>query len=1099
MKTAVKWFSRNHVAGNFLMLAILLAGFVAWFQMRKEIFPELEVDAVLVTIPYPNATPVEAERGVNVPVEEAIADLTGIKKIRSTAAQNIGTVTIEAQTGYDVGDLLDSVKSRIDAIDNFPQEAEKPVIEELVVKSPVLKIAITANDDVDEMTLNRLAERIRDDLQAYEAPPPAGMVDFFGNFFAGPAKISQVSISGVRDYELSIEVSEERLRELGLSHAQVADAVRRSSVDLPGGSIRTSGGEIILRALGKRFTAEEFRSLTVATLPDGSEVSLEDVAEVTDGFEDVDLDTRFDGKRAVLVNVFRVGEEDTLRLVKIIDDYIANASKTLPEGVELAIWNDQSEYLKGRLRLLIKNAVVGLVLVLVVLALFLRPSLAFLVALGIPVSFAGGLWLMPMLGVSVNMISLFSFILVLGIVVDDAIVTGENVYSRIQFGEHPLKASWKGTHEVGTVVVFGVLTTMVAFTPMLGLSGVSGKIWPNIPLVVIPTLAFSLLQSKLVLPAHMALLAPHTDRKPKNPIFRLQRNIADALQRFVKNVYQPKLDLMLRWRYVTTAAFIALLIITIGFVAGGRMPFKFFPDVEGDVVTAKFELSQGVPFEDTQAVVAQIEAAAVAAAKHFEQQEGRPVLRHYLASSGNQPFITGFQPGGPPRATHLGEMTLELVPSAERSTSSKDFVKRWREEMGDVPGLVQMKLTTETAGGGNAFDLALNGQDLDQVREATEWVKAEMGKYDGVVDISDSDKVGKDELRLLELTPSGRAAGLRLQDVAMQVRAAFYGDEAQRLQRGRDEVKVMVRFPKPDRRTLNSLEEMKIRTRTGEELPFKQVVDYDFGRGPSVINRIDRRRSIQITADTMGDTNANQVIRGGGNFKDRLPNFIRWLMGEESLTKEERKKRMDKGSGLQASVLDKLSEKYPGVGYAFEGEQKDQNDSVREIGIGFIQALVIMYVLIAIPLRSYWQPLIIMSVIPFGIIGAIVGHAIFGMHLSIMSMCGFVALAGVVVNDSLVLVDFVNRHREGRSIREAAVMAGGRRFRAIILTSLTTFVGIMPMLLETDMQAKFLIPMAVALGFGILFATTITLILVPSIYLILEDLRAVFVRRRLRP
>ena len=1063
MKTAVKWFSRNHVAGNFLMLAILLAGFAAWFQMRKEIFPELAIDAVQVTVPYPNATPVEAERGVNVPVEEAIADLAGIKKIRSTAAQNIGTVTIEAQTGYDVRDLLDSVKSRVDAIDNFPLEAEKPVIEEVVVKSPVLKIAITANEDVDEMTLNRLAERIRDDLQTYQAPEPRGLMDYLANVFAGPPKISQVSVSGTRDYELSIEVSEDRLRELGIGHAQVADAVRRSSVDLPGGSIRAPGGEIILRALGKRFTAEEFRTIPVATLPDGSEVLLEDVANVTDGFEDVDIDTRFDGKRAVLVNVFRVGEEDTLRLVKVIDDYIARVGRQLPEGVKLSIWNDQSEYLEGRLRLLIKNAVFGLLLVLLVLALFLRPSLAFLVALGIPVSFAGGLWLMPMLGISVNMISLFSFILVLGIVVDDAIVTGENVYSRIQRGEHPQSASWRGTHEVGTVVVFGVLTTMVAFTPMLGLSGVSGKIWPNIPLVVIPTLAFSLLQSKFVLPAHMALLAPHRDEKPNNPIFRLQRRVADALERFVRNTYMPKLDVLLRWRYVTTAGFIALLIVTIGYVAGGRMPFKFFPDVEGDVVTAKFELSMGVPFEDTGRVVAQIEAAAVAAAKHFEKQEGGPVLRHYLASAGVQPFLTSLAPDGPPRATHVGEVTLELMPSAQRRVGSEEFIDRWRMEMGQVPGLTQLSITTETAGGGNAIDLNLNGQDLEQVRDATRWVKDALGEFDGVVEISDSDRIGKDELRLLELTPAGRAAGLRLQDVALQVRAAYYGDEAQRLQRGRDEVKVMVRFPKPDRRTLHSLEEMKIRTRDGDELPLRQVVDYDFGRGPSVINRIDRRRSIQITADTEGDTNGTEVV-----------------------------------NALEEKTLSKLSSKFPGVSYAFEGEQKDQADSVREIGVGFLGALVAMYVLIAIPLRSYWQPLIIMSVIPFGIIGAIIGHILFGMHLSIMSMCGFVALAGVVVNDSLVLVDFVNRHREGRSVRHAAVVAGGRRFRAIILTSLTTFVGLMPMLLETDMQARFLIPMAVSLGFGILFATTITLVLVPSIYLILEDLRTLLLRRRLR-
>ncbi len=1061
MKGAVRWFSRNHVAGNFLMLAVLLAGFSSWYQLRKEIFPELAIDAVLVTIPYPNATPVEAERGVNVPVEEAVADLTGIKKIRSTAAQNIGTVTIEAETGYDVSSLLDSVKSRVDAIDNFPEEAEKPVIEELVVKSPVLKIAITTEGETDEMTLSRLAEQIRDDLLVYEPPKPEGLFDFLADAFGGKASISQVEVSGTRDYELSIEVSEERLRELGLSHAQVADAVRRTSVDLPGGSIRTEGGEIILRALGKRFTAEEFRTVPVATRADGSQILLEDVATVIDGFEDVDLMTRFDSRPAVLVNVFRVGDEDTLRLVKLVEDYIANSADRLPEGVKLSVWNDQSEYLEGRLHLLFKNAGFGLLLVLLVLAMFLRPSLAFLVALGIPVSFAGGLWLMPTLGISINMISLFSFILVLGIVVDDAIVTGENVYSRIQRGEHPQVASWKGTHEVGTVVVFGVLTTMVAFTPMLGLSGVSGKIWPNIPLVVIPTLLFSLLQSKFVLPAHLSLLAPHRKEKPKNPIFRLQRHIADGLERFVRGVYKPALAFLLRWRYVTVAGFVALLFATIGYVAGGRIKFKFFPEVEGDVVSAKFELGLGAPFEDTKRAARRIEAAAEATAARLAEQEGKPVLRHYLTSAGSQPFITSFAPDGPPTATHLGEVTIELIPAAERTFGSDEFIDEWRRTMGDIPGLAELSVTTETAGGGNAIDLNLTGQDLDRVREATEWVKEALGEYEGVVEISDSDRIGKDELRLIRLTPAGRAAGLTLQDVAAQVRGAFYGDEAQRLQRGRDEVKVMIRFPESDRRTLNSLEEMKIRTRDGEELPFRQVVEYDFGRGPAVINRTDRRRSIKITADTIGETNGTEV-----------------------------------SASLQEKTLSQLSSKFPGVSYAFEGEQKDQADSVREIGIGFLGALVIMYVLIAIPLRSYWQPLIIMSVIPFGVIGAIGGHVLLGMNLSIMSMCGLVALAGVVVNDSLVLVDYVNRHRdEEGTIRQAAVVAGGRRFRAILLTSLTTFVGLMPMLLETDMQAKFLIPMAVSLGFGILFATVITLFLVPSIYLILEDVREMFAKR----
>ncbi|GAA5484087.1 efflux RND transporter permease subunit [Haloferula sargassicola] len=1064
MKNAIKWFSENHVAGNFLMLAVVLAGFSTWFKLKKEIFPETSIDAIAVQIPYPNATPEEVERGVCVPVEEAVADLTGIKKLRSTATQNIGVVTVEVETGYDVRNVMDDVKTRVDAIDNFPEQAEKPVLEEILIKNPVMSLAITTDRAVDEMTLTRLAENIRDDLLTYEGPGPKSVMDVVANFLRGKPSISQVSIAGTRDYELSIEVSEERLRELGLTHEQVAAAVRRTSIDLPGGSIRTEGGELIVRALGKRYTANEFRTIPVATRPDGSEVLLEEIAEVHDGFEDVDLSANFDGKPAVLVNVFRVGNEDTLALAQLVKDYVTHSEARVPEGVNVSIWNDQSSYLQGRLDLLKRNATWGLFLVLLVLALFLRPSLALLVALGIPISFAGGIWLMPMLGISINMISLFSFILVLGIVVDDAIVTGENVYSRIQKGEHPREASYLGTHEVGTVVVFGVLTTMAAFTPMLGLSGVSGKIWPNIPLVVIPTLGFSLLQSKFVLPAHLALLAPHQKERPKNPIFRLQRFIADGLEVFVARVYTPALHFCLRWRIVTAAAFIGLLVGSIGFVAGGHVKFKFFPDVEGDILSAKFELPQGAPFASTQDIASRLEKAAMKVGHELKNNDGEPVIRHLLASSGTQPFQTGFNPNGPPKATHLGEVTLELTPASGRSVTGREFIDAWRKEAGDLPGLEEISFKAETAGGGNAFDFNLMGPDLERLREATAWVKSQLGEYGGVIDIADSNRAGKDELRLVRLTPQGKALGLRLAEVASQVRDAFYGNEAQRLQRGRDEVKVMIRYPQSDRRQLASLENMRIRTQNGDEVPLTQVVEYEFGRGPAVISRTDRQRSIKVTADVEGGTNANEVMR----------TFV-------------------------PDTLDQLAQKFPGVRYEFEGEQKDQADSVREIGIGFLGALIMMYVLIAIPLKSYWQPIIIMTVIPFGLIGAIGGHLLLGMNLSIMSMCGLVALAGVVVNDSLVLVDFVNRHRdEAGSVVEAARQAGGRRFRAILLTSLTTFVGLMPMLMETDVQARFLIPMAVSLGFGILFATVITLFLVPCVYVLLEDMRRLVTSRKMK-
>lgn len=1062
MQKAIKWFSQNHVAGNFLMLAVVLAGLSTWFQLKKEIFPDLSIDSVAIRVPYPNAAPEEVERGVCVPVEEAVADLVGIKKIRSTASQNMGVVIVEVETGYDVREVMDDVKSRVDAIDNFPEEAEKPVLEEIIVRNPVLSLAITANEDTDELTLSRLAERIRDDLLNFESDPES-ISDSIAQFLRGKPKITQVDIAGTRDYEISIEVSEAKLKELGLSHAQVANAVRRTSVDLPAGSIRAEGGELILRTLGKRYRADEFETIPVATREDGSEIYLGEVAKVDDAFEDVDLSSRFDGKEAVLVNVYRVGNEDTLALTRLVEKYVAQADGQLPTGVKVAIWNDQSMYLKGRLELLQKNASWGLLLVLVVLALFLRPSLAFLVALGIPVSFAGGVWLMPMLGISINMISLFSFILVLGIVVDDAIVTGENVYSRIQRGEHPRIASYKGTHEVGTVVVFGVLTTMVAFTPMLGLSGVSGKIWPNIPLIVIPTLGFSLLQSKFVLPAHLSLLRPSEKKLPRNPLFRLQRRIADGLEWFVEHIYQPVLNIALRWRFVTVGIFIAILLITAGFIFGGHVKTQFFPEVEGDILTAKFELTEGVPFEQTQKIALALENAAREVGLSVKNDKGDSVLKHVLTSAGTQPFQTGFNPNGPPKATNIGEVTIELTPAKGRSITSEKLVDKWRAAAGELPGLVEITFRAETAGGGNAIDLNLVGPDLDRLKAATEEVKNRLGEFNGVIDISDSNRAGKDELRLIQLTPAGQSLGLRLDDVARQVRDAFYGNEAQRLQRGRDEVKVMIRFPRDDRRTVDTLEEMEVRTDSGDEVPLRQVVEYEFGSGPAVINRTDRQRSIKITADVEGDTNANEVIQGPG--------------------------------GIKETVLDRLSVDFPGVRYAFEGEQQDQADSVREILTGFVGALIVMYVLIAIPLKSYWQPLIIMSAIPFGMIGAVGGHWLLDLNLSIMSMCGLVALAGVVVNDSLVLVDYVNRHRGEGSIHDAAVAAGGKRFRAILLTSLTTFVGLMPMLLEDDVQARFLIPMAVSLGFGILFATVITLFLVPSIYLLLEDLRGFFIRK----
>lgn len=1073
-KGIIHWFSRNHVAGNLLMVLVLVSGLMTWPKLKKEIFPETSIHAVLVSVPYPNATPEEVEKGILIPIEEAIQDLDGIDAIRSTAAQGIGTITVEVESTYDVRDVMDDIKTRVDAIQNLAEEAEKATLSELLIKAQVMSIAVSA--DTDETTLRELAERIR-----------TGLITFKG----GESPVTQAVLAGVRDYEISIEVSEATLRQYGITFDEVAAAVRSSSLDLPGGSVRTKGGEVMIRTESRRYTAEEFSPITVITRPDGSVVTLGEIAVIRDGFEEEEIESRFNETPAILINVYRVGNEDTIKIANTVKTYVYDvAPDTLPAGVSLEIWKDDSAYLSGRLDLLGKNGIFGLTLVTLVLALFLRPSLALLVALGIPVAFAGAIATMPYLGISLNMISLFAFILVLGIVVDDAIIVGENVYRRIREGEHPRDAAPRGTKEVGVVVTFGVLTTMVAFTPMLGLSGVSGKIWPNIPLVVIPTLLFSLVQSKLVLPAHLALLKPGNEREAPGPILRFQQRISRGLERFVDVVYRPVLARALRFRYLVLMGFLVLLLVSFTTVSSGWLRFVFFPEIETDVVVAKVKLSQGVAYEKTVAVVRRMEEKGAELDRFFQDREGRPMTRNMLTSIGTQPFLEDISGigGGPPRASNIGEVMIEMVPAATRDFTAAEVVSKWRELVGPVPGAVELTFFSESAAGGNAIDIELVGSDLDKLEAATEATKAALEGFTGVIDISDSNTEGKRELKL-NILPRGEALGLRLDDVARQVRQGFYGEEIQRLQRGKHEVKVFVRYPKAERKSIADLENMKIRTPDGAEVPFSEVATATFGRTYAAIQRTDQQRSIRVTADvdkTIG-ANANEVVaaltagsveRGRAQqWRVNIANWFRERRGLEPLPEPE------------AGPLLEITRRYPGVSYSFEGEQKDQAQSLEEIGEKFVLALLGMYVLLAIPLRSYVQPFIVLSVIPFGLVGAIAGHILLGFPLSIMSMCGVVALAGVVVNDSLVLVAHVNRRvADGMSHYDAARDAGAARFRPILLTSLTTFVGLMPMVLETDIQARFLIPMAVSLSFGILFATVITLLLVPCIYLMLDDL-----------
>ena len=1044
MRRLVAWFAANGVAANLLMAAILVGGLLMAGSVTLEVFPEIASDIVTVSVPYPGAAPEEVEEGVVIRVEEAVQGLEGIKEIRSTAAENAGTVTIEAEPGADLQRLLGDVKNRVDAIDTFPEEAEEPVISELVVRRQVINVAISG--PAEHRTLKQLGERVRDDLTALPG-------------------ITQVDLVIARPYEISVEVSEEALRRYGLSFQGVADAIRRASLDLPGGSLETRGGEILLRTEGQAYTGREFAALPLLTLPDGRRLAIGDVADVVDGFADTDQAARFDGQPAVMVQVFRVGDQSALAISDTVEEYVERTRPSMPEGVRLTTWQDDSRVLQDRLSLMIRNGRTGFLLVFLVLALFLRLKLAGWVALGIPISFLGAVLLMPMLGVTINLMSLFAFIVVLGIVVDDAIVVGENVYAHFETGKERLQAAVDGATEVAVPVVFAILTTVAAFGPLLAVEGNLGKIMRVIPLIVISVLAFSLVESLLILPNHLSHLTHEKSERRGGPIRRrwqrFRTGFADGLARFVDRRYRPALDACLRWRYVTIATALGILVLIAGLVGGGWIQFVFLPSVEADNVVAILEMPTGTTAERTEAALARIERAALDLEAELEEETGGQVFRHVLTTVGAQPFRTE-QARGPSgtapsfRAPHLGEINIELVPAEERTISSSEIAARWRERSGSVPGATELTFTSSLFGVGAPIDLRLTGPDVEELHQVAGRLKREIAQYPGALEIADSFRAGKEEVEL-EITEEAQAAGLTLADVARQVRQAFYGEEAQRIQRGRDDVKVMVRYPESERVSLADLERMRFRLPDGTEIPFSTAARARLDRGPATIERVDRRRVLNVTADVDEEVaNANEIL-----------------------------------ADLTANVLPGILADHPRVRYEFAGEQQEQREMLGGLQRGFLFALLAIYVLLAVPFRSYFQPLIVMSAIPFGLIGAVLGHLLMGMDLTILSMFGIVALTGVVVNDSLVMVDFINRDfRGGTPLRKAIRESGAARFRPILLTSLTTFAGLAPLLFERSLQAKFLIPMAVSLAFGVLFATAITLILVPTLYFVLEDWRS---------
>ncbi len=1036
MKSIARWSVEHRVTVNLLMVFMMVVGVMSLARMKREVFPYFSLDLISIQVVYPGASPEEIEEGIVVKIEEKVKSVEGVKRLISTAKEGAATVLLEIKENVDdVQKVVDEVKTLVDTIDTFPDEAETPVIQEVSLKEEAINIAVYG--DVSEQTLRHVAERVRDDLLSSK-------------------DISQVNLAGVRDYEISIEISEDDLRRYGLTFDRVAAAVKTGSLDLPGGVIRASGGDVLIRAKGQRYTGREFEDIPLIALPDGTIVRLGEIGRVIDGFQDTEQKGRFNGKPSALVQVRKTRDEDIIRIARTVRAYIEENGDKTPTGVKVEPWADLSLLVQDRINLLLRNGIQGIILVFLSLALFLRIGLAFWVALGIPISFMGAFCVLSYLGASINMLSLFAFIMTLGILVDDAIIVGENIYAHYERGKAPVRAVIDGMAEVGSPVVMAVSTTVVAFMPLLYVSGIMGKFIKILPTAVIAILAVSLFEAFFILPAHIADTLERDQRRPgsrKRPHTRLLDRVQRGLQYTIQRIYGPALRWVLGNRYFTFTLGLGVLVMIAGLVAGGHVPFVLFPKPDSNYVQAEFSYPLGTPATTAEAAVKKIEQVVPRLNKEFSAavSGGKDIVLYSFGLVGMiaRAHFEGTEMGG-----NVGQVFLELVPAEERSVTAAELLNRWRSLVGEIPGTDQLSFNTLSGSpGGNPIEIQLLGDNFVELKRAAEELKAELRKYQGTFDITDNFRPGKVELKL-RAKETARPLGITLADLARQARQAFYGDEAVRIQRGRDDVKVMVRYSEPERATLGTIEEMRIRTPKGEEIPLSEVASLNYGRGYSVINRVDRRRQITVVSDLdEAVANAERII------------------GE-----------------LGSGFLPELVRRHPGIQYTFEGQKQRANESVSSLMKGFIVAVMGIYLLLATQLRSYVQPLVIMSALPFGMIGAILGHLVMGLPITLLSLFGVVALSGIVVNDSIILLDFINRAiREGTPLAQAVEESGKARFRPVILTSLTTVAGLLPLLLERSFQAQFLIPMAVSIAFGLMVATVLTLLFVPALYLIVAE------------
>ena len=1025
-KGLIYWFAVNPVAANLLMAIIILVGISSAFSIRKEMFPSTDINMISVNVAFPGAAPVEVEEGVCLKVEQALTGINGIDKITCTASENVGSTIIEVDDAFDLGEVTNDVKNKIDGIISFPEQVEKPTISQLDIKMQAIFVSLSG--DVPEKQLRSYAFDVRDEI-----------IDIPG--------ISSATVVGANDLELRIEVSEQTLRKYQLTFDEIALAIRSSSLDLPAGSIKSKKGDVLVRALGQADTKDDFGKIIIRSFADGSNLRLKDIATITDGFVESSRFATFDGSRAISVQVDAIGDDDIIDVTTKIKNYVAAKQEQLPEKINMSHWSDISHYVNGRIDLMTKNLLLGGILVLVILSLFLRLKVAFWVMVGLPVAFLGTFLVMGYVGVTINMLSLFGFILVLGIVVDDAIVIGESAYNEIQENGHAIEHVVKGAQKVALPATFGVLTTIAAFVPLLFVGTMFGTFFEAIGWVVILNLLFSLVESKWILPAHLAHMKLNDVGTDKPGVFlRIQRKVNEYLDHFIQNRYQPLLNKAVKRPFLSTLIFVCVFALSIGMLANGVVRFVMNPVFTADFVFAQLKMTEGTSDADTEAALAYLEKTIIDIDKDYSQKRGfesGQVVQHMLVSKQNQLDA---------------RITLELNKADDKILNGDEVLKLWAERTGEIIG-TEVLAFGSLVGPGQGPEIAfkLTSDNIDELKLASAELADKIKEFNGVSDIRNSMKEGKDEVQL-SLKPRGRNLGLTQRDLANQVRQAFYGEEIQRLQREIDEVKVMLKYPLSERETMATLDNMRIRLKDGTAIPITSVANVSIGKASDVIIRIDRKRSSTITGDAdlrVADPNAiMSELKQAGGFVDNLIN------------------------------------KYPSVNTASDGIAKEMGELGLAMAKGFMVAMLFIYMLMAIPLKSYTQPLIIMMVIPFGVTGAIFGHWITGYTMSMISIFGVIALGGVVVNDSLVMVDFINKFKAaGHSTIEAAMAAGKRRFRAILLTSLTTFFGLVPMLLEKSLQAQVIIPMAISLAFGILFATVITLILIPVWYVILDKFK----------